>query len=60
MQFNKHILLDQTKKYTRKRKFATALNVHDDSIQQAQSLQSHWWRKLRFPELKLTDESLGA
>ena len=60
MQFNKHILLDQTKRYTRKHKFATALNVHDNSIQQAQSLQSHWWRKLRFPGLKLIDEGLRA
>ena len=60
MQFNKHILLDQTKRYTRKHKFATALNVHDNSIQQAQSLLSHWWRKLRFPELKLIDEGLRA
>ena len=58
MRFNEHILLDHTKQYTRKRKFATALNVHDNSIQQAQSLQSHWWRKLRFPEVKLIDEGL--
>ena len=57
MQFDEHILLDHTKQYTRKRKFATALKVHDNSIQQAQSLQSRWWRKLMFPEVKLIDES---
>jgi len=56
MQFNEHILLDQTKQYTRKHKFANALKVLDNSIQQAQSLQSHWWRKLMFPEVKLIDE----